>query len=62
MSFKTKTSVAKRFRITSTGKILRRSCGQDHFNARERGKTRRNKRRGAVLFKGFARTIRQACS
>ena len=32
---KTHKATAKRFRITRTGKILQRTGGQDHFNARE---------------------------
>jgi len=43
---KTHKATAKRFRITRTGKILQRTGGQDHFNAREPGKVTRNKRRG----------------
>jgi len=41
---KTHKATAKRFTITRK-KILRRKAGQDHFNARERGNTTRNKRR-----------------
>lgn len=42
---KTKKTVAKRFKLTKKGKILRRAVGQDHFNARDKGKVTRNKRR-----------------
>ena len=41
---KTRQSIAKRFKITKTGKILKKPSGQDHFNAREAGKITRNKR------------------
>ena len=41
---KTNKSVAKRFRITKTGKVIKRTNGQAHFNARETGNVRRNKR------------------
>ena len=44
MKLKTKKSIAKRFKITKTGKILHRKSGQDHFNARESGKVTRGKR------------------
>ena len=37
--------MAKTFRITGTGKIMRRKSGQAHFNSRESGKTTKNKRR-----------------
>lgn len=41
---KTRKAIAKRFRVTKNGKIIKKVCGQDHFNARETGKTRRHKR------------------
>ena len=45
---KTIQSIAKRVRVTKGGKgkkVMKRMAGQDHFNSRENGKTRRNKRR-----------------
>ncbi len=42
---KTYQPVAKRMKLTKTGKIKRRKAGQDHFNARESGKTGRTKKR-----------------
>lgn len=42
---KTHQSIAKRFKITKSGKILKKLAGQDHFNARETGNVTRNKRR-----------------
>lgn len=42
---KTHKATAKRFKITRNEKILKRKAGQDHFNARESGKVKRNKRR-----------------
>ncbi|CAN5460428.1 hypothetical protein BH10PAT3_BH10PAT3_8910 [soil metagenome] len=42
---KTHKSTVKRFTVTKTKKLRRRKAGQDHFNARESGKTTRNKRR-----------------
>lgn len=42
---KTHKATAKRFIITKSGKIMKRTGGQDHFNAREPGKVTRNKRR-----------------
>lgn len=41
---KTKKAVSKRFKVTSTGKLLHRKGGQGHFNAKESGNTRRQKR------------------
>lgn len=42
---KTKKSVKKRFKITGTGKLLRRPSRQGHFNAKQTGKQRRQKRK-----------------
>ncbi len=44
---KTKKAIAKRFRVKKSKKgtkVIKRSEGQDHFNARQTGKTKRNKR------------------
>lgn len=46
---KTHKATAKRFTITKSGKILKRTGGQDHFNAREPGKVTRNKRRDVEI-------------
>lgn len=42
---KTHKATVKRFNKTKTGKLVRRKAGQDHFNARETGNAKRNKRR-----------------
>lgn len=42
---KTKKSVAKRFKVTATGKLLHRRSFQGHFNAKNTGKQRREKRK-----------------
>ena len=57
---KTQKSVAKRFKITGgkKKKIIKRSAGQDHFNARESGKTVRNKRRDKTVSKADEKNIR----
>lgn len=44
MKQKTHKALAKRFKVTKNGKVLKRKAGQDHFNSRESGKTKRNKR------------------
>lgn len=41
---KTHKALSKRFKITKRGKAIKRKAGQDHFNSRETGKVRRNKR------------------
>jgi len=46
---KTHQAVAKRFRVTKNKKILKKKCGQNHFNSRETGKVSRLKRRPAGI-------------
>jgi len=45
MKLKTHKATSKRFKLTKTGKLKKRTAGQDHFNSREPGKVTRNKRR-----------------
>lgn len=42
-------SFKKRFRVTKTGKMMRRRMAQDHFRAKRTGKQTRNKRKGLAL-------------
>ena len=46
---KTHKATAKRYRVTKKGKIIKRTAGQNHFNARENGKTGRNKKSDVTL-------------
>lgn len=55
MSMKTNKALAKRVRITKTGKMIKRKAGQDHFNSRESSKVTRNKRTDLQL----TRTVRK---
>ncbi|RLC38989.1 50S ribosomal protein L35 [Candidatus Falkowbacteria bacterium] len=55
---KTHKATAKRFTITKNKKIKQRKAGQDHFNARESGKTKRNKRRDIDTDKTLKKTIK----
>jgi len=58
---KTRKAVAKRIRTTKNGKLKIRAGAQDHFNARETGKKKRNKRRdndlAEVNHKNIKRTM-----
>lgn len=56
---KTRQAVAKRFVVTKKKKVLKRTGGQDHFNARERGNTKRNKRRDTQIAKADQKNIRR---
>ena len=59
---KTNKAIAKRFKITPKGKVLKRVPGQDHFNSRETGKIKRNKRRDVLLTGQLSRNIKKAIS
>ena len=54
---KTRKSVAKRFKVTKNKKIIKRSTGQDHFNARESGKQKRSKKLDKSVAKADAKNI-----
>ena len=56
---KTRQAVSKRFKITKNKKVIKRTAGQDHFNARETGNTKRNKRRDGSIDETDARNIRK---
>lgn len=55
---KTHKATAKRFKLTKTEKLKQRKAGQDHFNARESGNTKRTKRRDINTSPSFTKTIR----
>lgn len=46
---KTNKSYTKRIRVTKKGKLVARKPGQDHFNAKEGGRTKGVKRRTQTL-------------
>lgn len=52
---KTHKGIAKRFRKTKSGQLMHRVSGQDHFNSRETGKVRKNKRTDSVVSKQASR-------
>ena len=62
MKLKTHQATAKRFTITKSGKMKQRKAGQDHFNARESGNTKRNKRRDIDTNKTLTKTIKSLIS
>lgn len=59
MKTKTRKSILKRFKITKTGKILRRATGQDHFRAKKPRKLIREKRKWVELSKAEAKIIKR---
>ena len=54
---KTHKATAKRYKVTKTGKIMKRAAGQNHFNARENGKTGRNKKSDVVTSQTLRRVM-----
>jgi ribosomal protein L35 len=46
---KTHKATAKRYVKKRTGKIIKRTAGQNHFNSRESGKVGRNKKSDKIL-------------
>ena len=57
MSSKTNKSVAKRFRITRTGKVLHRRGPKNHFRAKKSSNTIRNSRKNKELARPDAKII-----
>jgi len=60
MKKKTKKIISKRFVIKGkkkNRKLMHLSCGSAHFNAKEKGKTTRNKRKSKVLSNNIKRVI-----
>ena len=56
---KTRKSIKKRFKITKTGKVLRRAIGQDHFRAKKSGKQIRRTRKWVKVSNPLAKKIKK---
>ena len=56
---KTRKSVTKRFKITKTGKVLRRPAGQNHYRAKKSGKKIRQSRKWVAVSKWEAKKIKK---
>jgi large subunit ribosomal protein L35 len=59
---KTRKSLKKRFKITRTGKLLRRSTGLDHYRAKKSGKQVRQSRKWVKVSENEAKKIKQLLS
>lgn len=46
---KTNKSISKRIRVTKNGKLIARKSGQNHFNAKEGGRTKAVKNRPVAI-------------
>jgi large subunit ribosomal protein L35 len=56
---KTRKSITKRFKITKTGKILRRPMGQDHCRAKKSGNQIRKTRKLIPVSESIAKKIKR---
>ena len=57
--FKPAKAVAKRFKVTKTGKLKRHHAFTSHLMSARPANKRRKLRRSAILFEGLARNMRQ---
>ena len=62
MKQKTHKALAKRVKITKTGKVLKRRSGQDHFNSSSSSKITRKKRRDNTLSKTHNKAVKTLLS
>jgi len=56
---KTNKAIAKRFKITKNGKILRRAIGQNHLLSKKSGEKKRKLRKWVELSPSEAKKIRR---
>jgi large subunit ribosomal protein L35 len=56
---KTRKSITKRFKITKTGKVLRRPIGQNHLRSKKSGKQKRQSRKWVVASKFETKKIKK---
>jgi large subunit ribosomal protein L35 len=56
---KTKKAIIKRFKITKTGKILRRISGQNHYRAKKSGEAKRKGRKWLQLSESETKRVKR---
>ena len=56
---KTRKSLKKRFKITKTGKVMRRAIGQNHFRGKKSGERIRKTRKWRLVPKPLAKKIKK---
>ncbi len=59
MKSKTRKSITKRFKITKTGKVLRRATGLDHYRAKKSGEKIRESRKWIKVSEVEAKKIKK---
>ncbi len=57
---KTRKALIKKVQLTKSGKVKKRSTGQNHFNAKESGSVTRAKRSDQRLFKADEHNVKKA--
>ena len=57
--YKPNKAIAKRFKVTGTGKLKRRHTLSTHLRSRRDAKKKRHLGRPAILFEGHARNMRE---
>ena len=55
---KTSKSASKRFKVSGTGKLMRRAVNAGHFNAKQTGNERRGKRADQQIAKANLKDIK----
>jgi len=55
----TRKSILKRFKITKTGKVLRRPIGLDHYRAKKSGKKIRRSRKWIKVSKAETKKLKK---
>lgn len=58
VKMKTNRSVAKRFKVTATGKIMRRKGGGSHYNTKKPVKRKKRLGKWTVVNKGWEDKVR----
>lgn len=58
--FKPRKALVKRFKITKSGKILRRPSGLSHYRAKKSGKQTRQGRKWVEVSKGEIKKIKKS--
>ncbi len=56
---KAKKAFLKRFKVTKTGKILRRASGQNHYRSKKTGASKRKGRKMILVSKGEIKRLRR---
>jgi large subunit ribosomal protein L35 len=57
---KTRKSLTRRFRITKTGKVLRRQGFRRHLNVKKSSSKKRRLKRTVIMHKTYAKKVKKA--